>query len=382
MKNSLTGWTIAHFAVDMSCLYIAFRGVGTIYIALDWTIYMHREAVAILLYNILAFGLQSVIGALVDRFPKLQKIVGIEGTDLMLIPLIMIWIWRTEVISWAALIIAGILNACFHVGGGVDVIRNSGGRITPSGIFVSSGALGVVTGTVLGRSGQGALLPILIVCVAIAVLYFTTDNWAKDFVACSREGRKCEITAPLKEYVHFDLLKRNAVPALAVACMFFAVLIRSYGGFIWPFGFDRTGYLILLVPCASCLGKALGGIAADRFGALETAVVSLLISAILFFTGDGSWVIMGISLLLFNMAMPITLAGLVNAMPEDPGFAFGLSTLALLLGYILLYVIDTGNIDLRYLTLILILVAAVLIAAVLRGKSKDTSGGKKNEIDQ
>ncbi len=92
--------------------------------------------------------------------------------------------------------------------------------------------------------------------------------------------------------------------------------------------------------------------------------------------------IMGISLLLFNMAMPITLAGLVNAMPEDLGFAFGLSTLALLLGYILLYVIDTGSIDLRYLTLILILVAAVLIAAVLRGKGKETLGGKKNEIDQ
>ena len=69
-------------------------------------------------------------------------------------------------------------------------------------------------------------------------------------------------------------------------------------------------------------------------------------------------------------------------MPENPGFAFGLSTLALLLGYIMLYMIDPGRIDMRYLTLILILVAAVLIAAVLRGKSKESSGGKKNEIDQ
>ena len=372
MKNSLTGWTIAHFAVDMSCLYIAFRGVGTIYAALDWTGFYQREAVAFLLYNILAFGLQAVIGAMADRWPKLQKIVGIEGADLMLIPLILIWIWRTEFVSWLALIIAGVLNSCFHVGGGIDVLRRSEGRVTPSGIFVSSGALGVVTGTVLGRSGQGALLPILILLVAIIMLYLTTDNWAKDVIADSKAGiRGWNVREPQENYVRFDLLRRSVAPGLAIACMFFAVLIRSYGGFIWPMGFEKTGYLILLVPVASCLGKALGGVFADWFGALETAAVSLMLSAVLFFTGDGSWVLMGIAMMLFNMAMPITLTGLVAAMPENPGFAFGLSTLALLLGYILLYVIDPGRIDMRYLTLILILAAAVMIAAVLRGKRKE-----------
>ena len=365
------GWTIAHFAVDMSCLYILFRGVGTIYAALSWTGYLRREAAAFLLYNILAFGLQVVIGALADRYPKLRKIIGIEGTDLMLIPLILIWIWQTEVVSWVALIMAGLLNACFHVGGGIDVIRNSEGRITPSGIFVSSGALGVVTGTVLGRSGQGALLPILIVVVAIVMLYFTTDNWAKDIVSRTKEGKSgWTISEPSKTYAHFDMLKGSVAPALAVLFLFLAVFIRSYGGFVWPFGFERTGYLILLVPVASCLGKALGGAFADRFGALETAVVSLMLSAVLFFAGSGHWFIMGISLMFFNMAMPITLTGLACAMPDNPGFAFGLSTLALLLGYLMLFMIDTSAIDLRHMTLILILIAAVLIAAVLKGSRK------------
>lgn len=371
MKNRLAGWTIAHFAVDFSCVYIMYRGVGTIYLALDWTGWMMRGTFAFLLYNILAFGLQSVFGALADRFPKLQKIIGIEGVDLMLIPLILIWIWRTEVICWVAFIMAAILNACFHVGGGIDVLKNSEGRITSSGIFVSSGALGVVSGMVLGQSGQGSLLPILVVAVAIFMLYFTTDNWAKDLVTSAKDGRSAmKILEPAKDYVYFDLLKGQVGAGVAVACMFIAVLIRSYGGFIWPFGFEKTGYLILLVPCASCLGKATGGILADRFGALETAVVSLMLSAVLFFAGNGSWVIMGFAVMFFNMAMPITLTGLVAAMPEDPGFAFGLSTLALLMGYLMLYVIDLGRIDVRYLTLILILAAAVLIAAVLKGSKR------------
>ena len=379
MRNSLTGWTIAHFAVDMSCLYILYRGVWTLYVGVSWTGYMEREALAFLLYNILAFGLQAPIGALADRFPKIRKVIGIEGVDLMLIPLILIWIWQTEIIAWAAMIIASLLNACFHVGGGIDVIRNSGGKITPQGIFVSSGALGVVTGTVLGMSGGGALLPIMIVLVAIIMVYLTTDNWAKDIVARSKGLRGGDmIETPAKNYVHFRLTREGTGAMACVACLFLAVLIRSYGGFIWPLGFEKTGYLILLVPCMSCLGKALGGVFADHFGALETAVISLMLSAVLLYTGSGSWMVMGLSIMLFNMAMPITLAGLVSAMPEDPGFAFGLSTLALLVGYLLVFVIDIERIDLKILTLILILSAAVLIGAALKGRAKDSKRRRPN----
>ena len=324
MKNRLAGWTIAHFAVDFSCLYILYRGVGTIYMARDWTFWMEREITAFILYNILAFGLQALFGALADRFPKVQKIIGIEGVDLMLIPLILIWIWRTEVICWVAMILAGILNACFHVGGGIDVLKNSKGRITPSGIFVSSGALGVVGGMVLGMSGRGAFLPMVIVLVAIFMLYFTTDNWAKDLIRSAKDNRSAmKISEPAKDYVHFDLIKGQVGAGLAIACLFLAVLIRSYGGFIWPLGFEKTGYLILLVPCASCLGKAAGGILADRFGALETAVVSLMLAAVLFFAGNGSWLIMGLAVMFFNMAMPITLVrSEISDTDTDPGRCF------------------------------------------------------------
>ncbi len=371
MKNSLASWTIAHFAVDLSCFYILYRGVEQLYVAVDWT-YLHEFlAIAILLYNILAFGLQVVFGALLDRFPKLEKILGIEGLELMLIPLIMIWINQGVVISWITMIIAAVLNAAFHVGAGVSVLRRSAGKIAPSGIFVSSGALGVIAGTIYGNSGNGAWFPIFIVIIALIMVYFTTDNWAQDMVLYYKRGEKGEkLVTPVREYMRFDLLRPGVSVVLATCCLSAAVFIRSYAGFIWPLGFEKMGMLILLPAVASCLGKALGGIIADRIGAVETTSLSLVLSMLLFMIGSGSWIMMGLAIILFNMAMPITLCGLVAALPENVGFAFGLSTLALLLGYVLNALVILDKVDPVYLVALLSVLAAVLIYASLKMKKR------------
>lgn len=368
MKNSLVSWTIAHFAVDMSCFYVLYRGVEHLYSALSWTHWQETLAIAIIIYNVLAFGLQIVLGALSDRFPKLEKILGLEGLDCMLVPLAIIWISQGPVASWVSLVIAGILNAAFHVGGGVDVIRKSAGNIAPSGIFVSSGALGVITGTIYGASGHGALLPVFIVLIALIMVFITTDNWAQDMILYyDREKKGDKIQSPIREYIRFDMLRTGT--AIAVICLFFAIFIRSFAGFIWPLGFEKTGMLILVPSVASCLGKALGGIIADKLGAMETAILSLMLSIMFFFFANGSWVMMGLSIMLFNMAMPITLCGLVSAMPDNVGFAFGLSTLALLLGY-LAYSTMLINSGALYNIIILGPLAAVLIAVALRRKKR------------
>ena len=368
MKNGIASWTIAHFAVDMSCFYILYRGVEHLYVALSWNNWQEMLAIAIMVYNILAFGLQVIFGSLTDRYPKLEKIIGIEGLDCMLVPLIIIWISQGAAASWISMITAAVLNAAFHVGGSVNVIRKSAGRIAPSGIFVSTGALGVITGTIYGASGHGALLPVFIVLVAVIMVFMTTDNWAQDVIMYHRRGEKGEkIVSPVREYVQFDLLKAGSLTA--VICLSCAIFIRSFAGFIWPLGFEKTGFLVLIPAVSGCLGKALGGIIADRLGAVETAVMSLMLSMILFFFGGGSWVMMGLAILLFNMAMPVTLCGLVAAMPENVGFAFGLSTLALLLGY-LAYSAEIITSGALYNVIVLGPLAAVLIAVSIKRKYK------------
>ena len=54
MKNSLASWTIAHFAVDMSCFYILYRGVEQLYVALSWSHWQEVLGWAILLSTLLS----------------------------------------------------------------------------------------------------------------------------------------------------------------------------------------------------------------------------------------------------------------------------------------------------------------------------------------
>ena len=347
MKNRLASWTWAHFAVDMSCFYILYRGVETVYRADLTTI-----GIAIMLYNCIAFGLQMVFGSIADRYPKIEKAIGVVGLAFMPIPLAIIWISQGTTASWIALTLCALLNAAFHVGGGMDVLKKSNGRIAPSGIFVSSGALGLILGTLYGQTGHGALLPMSIVIMATILLYLSV--------------RKPSDENPS---VPFTMLTKHNVGVIA-AFLFIAVFIRSYAGIIWPIGFEKTGLLILLPAVSSCLGKALGGIVADRMGARETAIVSLALSIVLLFLSHGSWVVTGVSILLFNMAMPITLCGLASAMPNHLGFAFGLSTFALLLGFIT-FTFGIININPNYIITLLGIIAILLIALSLRShKSK------------
>ena len=353
MKTKLASWTLAHFAVDMSCFYILYRGVETVYRTNQPD--LMSIGIAIMVYNCIAFGLQMVFGSLADRHPRVEKAIGTVGLTFLLFPLVIIWISQSETASWIALILCALLNAAFHVGGGMDVLKKSDGKIAPSGIFVSSGALGVILGTLYGKTGNGALLPVAVVVVASILRCFTAKKQPKNDPSNSKP---------------FAMLTRFGVGFITLS-LFIAVFIRSYAGIIWPVSFEKTGLLILVPAVSSCLGKALGGIVADKLGAVETAVVSLALSIVLMFLSNGSWVVTGTSILLFNMAMPITLCGLATAMPKHQGFAFGLSTFALLLGYIV-YTFGITNNKPHIIITILGIMAIILIALSLKKKSKTT----------
>ena len=353
MKTNLASWTLAHFAVDMSSFYILYKGMETVCHANEETLWFF--GVAIMVYNCIAFGLQMVFGSLADKHPCVEKTIGAVGLAFMLIPLVITWISQGETASWIALILCALLNAAFHVGGGMDVLKTSNGKIAPSGIFVSSGALGVITGTLLGKAGFHAWLPVAIVAMTTVILYL--------------DSHSNKVHHPVRHQSDFMPLRYGV--GLSVAFLFIAVFIRSYAGIVWPLGFDKTGWLVMLPAVASFLGKALGGIVADRLGAMETAVVSLALSIGLFVIGASSWWVRGLAILLFNMAMPITLCGLAAAMPNHLGFAFGLSTFALLLGYLAYKAVAVTHPNAIVITLGIIAIA--LIALTIKRKTNKNS---------
>ena len=88
-----------------------------------------------------------------------------------------------------------------------------------------------------------------------------------------------------------------------------------------------------LLPAACAFaGKAAGGILADRLGARNVGVIALLASLPCLALGYAVPAVAMAGLALFNMTMPVTLCALASRLPDSTGFAFGLSTLALLIG--------------------------------------------------
>lgn len=286
-------YSVLHFLVDFLCAFGMFRfftgGADA--------------AVNILVYNFCAFALQMPMGAAMDcfgekksRMPALCASAGVVLTVLGM---------------FTHPAILGLGNAAFHVGGGIDVIREDqrsgkSGRLL--GIFVAPGALGLFLGGQL--SGDISIwLPVLFALLGIGALF--------RFPAP-------EIPSPPKE------IPGSVLPCL---CCFVVVILRSYIGLSVAFSW-KTGFLPgLIAVCAVVLGKIAGGFAAARCGSRRTAVITLLLASLCYLWGDVP--VAGLlALFFFNMTMPLTLYQLWLRWPGLPGTAFGVLTFGLFLGFL------------------------------------------------
>lgn len=362
--NLVAFWTLLHFTVDFGCFILLYG------ILLPTCRDLQELGVGFLLYNVIAFGLQPFIGYYCDKHPTIRRTVGIAGCAIVALTVgcsgFVMEIFQTFVVeegvircvSWISMMVAAVGNAAFHVGGGTDVLVESRGKIAPNGIFVSAGALGVALGTKLG--GQNIFVIYALVAAVVVVIAVLHRQMAR----CSNIAAR----------VDFPIINSLSLP-LAIFLLFFAVAVRAFVGAVAPIDWERTGLLVLLPSCAACIGKALGGIVGDRFGAGRTGVLSLLLSIPLLCWGRANPISSLTGVLLFNMAMPLTLCALAGTMPENPGFAFGLTTLALLLGSAVTFFLAVPEGILIPLMALLILAAAVSVGVTIKMKK----GKNKNE---
>ena len=363
-KGRLGLWTAAHFAVDFGCFLVLFGALRPV--CMGGRGGLEVLTVGFLIYNIIAFGLQPVIGMLCDEKESWRKWSGWKGITAVnagcWAAILSIqsagWSLGPEepvrtVLAWFAMIICALGNAAFHVGAGRDVLIHSVGRMKDNGIFVSSGALGVGLGTFLGSTnGIPALLggAILLNILALILIKSMTGKTDDDHVPAAGEIQASSFH------------QAKDMPFLtAVILLFLVVVLRAFAGSSIPLEWERIGLLVLLPSAASCLGKALGGMAGDRFGACRTGVGSLLLSIPLIVFGAANPLLSLAGILLFNMTMPVTLCALVSLMPKNPGFAFGLTTLALLLGTMVTFFWVVPADFAKPVTAVLILLSAVCI---------------------
>jgi len=312
----------------------------------------------ILTYNTIAFGLQPIFGYIADTYKNIP--IAAIGCMLLIIGLLFIKY------PWAALSIMGIGNACFHVGGGIDSLKYSNGKMARSGIFVSSGALGVSLGGLAGKSTMIPLyLPVvlLILCL-IAISIFSSPDSDKQYKAPD-----FKISNPIHSF------------GMIIALCFFSIVIRSYAGSIIPMDWKTTMFLSVLPSIGACVGKASGGILADRLGARNVGVFSLLASVPCLVFGHGLPWICFIGILLFNMSMSITLCTIASLLPSNPGLAFGITTLALLCGSVpmFFFTVPGASIVIAVLT---ILSSILLYHAVINHKEKENEKNIQNYEQQ
>lgn len=259
----------------------------------------------ILLYDVLAFSTQPVFGLVADTFklPVYSAVLGIllvAGSTLLL------------PFPFPAAIMAGIGNALFHVGGGVVSLNLAPGKAALPGIYVAPGALGLMVGTLIGKGGDFIAWPFILLLVVSAI-----------FILRVPAPEPITPRKPPQSLGWFETV---------ILLLLVSVAIRSMVGASLVLPWKSDPALLVTLTLAVVLGKALGGILGDRFGWAAVAVTGLIVSAPLlaFFAHLPSLAILGT--FLFNLSMPITLICLAEMLPGKNGFAFGLTTLALIIG--------------------------------------------------
>jgi len=293
-KKLLSLYSFAHFWVDLSCALLVFRRLsgGTDF------------ALCLLLYNFCAFALQMPFGLLADRLDRNSTAAAL-GCGLVELAYLLPG-------AVPAAVTAGVGNALFHLGGGIDVLNHSRDRAWALGVFVSPGALGLYLGTLWGKGDAPGVWAAPAILLVLAL-------WL-----CG-QGPAPSGNAPL------DLSAPHGYGVLLP--LFLVVTLRSYMGMNQVFAWKGQGQWALLLTLALVLGKTAGGFALDRWGAQKASAGSLGLAAVLYLASalplPGT-----LAVFLFNMTMPVTLWAAARAVPGAKGFTFGLLTFALFLGFL------------------------------------------------
>lgn len=299
---NLLVYGLLHFLIDGICVIVILN------ILWNYDIETERIINYAILYNALAFGLQAIVG-LVSDYLRTPRIIALLGCILVAVSLLIF-----NYFPILTVILAGIGNALFHVGGGSISLNLTPKRTIAPGIFVAPGAVGIFLGILIARSGEIPISEMMILLVGFCLLIFVIKkpeiNYNKDEIKATK-------------FKSFEL------PILLI---FSSIAIRSLIGFLIVFPWKTDINLLILLTLAILLGKGIGGIIADRFGWIRTVTFTLILSIPLLIFGLSNPILGIIGIFLFNITMPVTLVALSNILPGRPGFSFGLTCLALIIG--------------------------------------------------
>ena len=271
----------------------------------------------VIAYNAMAFALQLPIGIAMDEFPRLNRGCFFMGTGLTFAAALA---GAFGVGGWGVLAMACVGNALFHLTAGKHVLETHGGRAGPIGLFISTGALGLMAGQVWAAKAATMCLAVfaggLAVCVVVAA--------AK---ARARDGR-INASAQDKDSA------LSAISMLALFGLFVLIAWRSWAGlFAGGRSADGCALMMLAGAAVTFAGKVAGGYLAERVGRWKVTAFSVAGSAALAFFCEPSWLVAWLVLLFVaQLATGPVLSLVYDKTERRGGTAFGLNCLGLFTG--------------------------------------------------
>lgn len=293
-KGLLFKQTLGHFCVDATCALVVVSTTKNVPSALLF----------FALYNFLAFCLQPLAGFLLDKIKKLQPKTYIIGSFILLL-----LGFVSSLNIWVKVILVGVGNCLFHTGAGTIILTSSKNKMAPLGIFVSSGAVGLLLGTLFAHNFACHL----VLGFSLLVLILLNLDIPE----------KVKLNAPKTIYFKTAFL----------LCL--CIAIRSFMGFAPLTNFEKTPLTLWLITMGVFWGKSFGGILCDKWGIEKVVCISTAFVMALFLFSFQNPYLWTLVQMIVNLSMPVTLYLMYKSMPRYPAFSFGLAASFLVVGLLL-----------------------------------------------
>ena len=305
----LSSRSFSHMVIDFCCAASIFSVWNLNLLPTESFVYW------VLIYNILAFGLQLFLWIFADK-SEYSKSISYIGC-------VLVWIWVCifSIYPILSMIFLWIWNACFHIWWWILTLALNPWKAKEPWIFVAPWAIWLAVWTILWKSWNFYCREWL---VLLWIWLVTMARSSKDFLPYQR----------IKESIKKENLKKDfrKLPLLIIISLFtISIIIRSFVWFLINYSRKVWIPIVLWFTFVIALWKAFGGIIADKYWWLKIWVASLLLSLPFLLLWEMYPICWFIGIFLFNITMSIALVWMVKALPNKPGFLFWLLCMWLLI---------------------------------------------------
>ncbi len=302
-KKKMLPWAyfFIHALMEVVCFAVLYDRFG-----------LGVSIIVALVYDYFAFATQGLVGQLNSRFRKVD--IGTIGVILMTIAIFMTGT-NHVVLALSGIAVLGLGNAFLHEAGAIATTVCSEGKLFPSALFVGGGSFGLIIGQFLGAAGIDRMVLLTIMIVIEILVLATNKMWL-------HEG----------EIPKFSIVKDEYSDWLIIIVAFGVTAIRSFIGYAIPISWKKEVWQTFLLFFIMGLGKAVGGYLVDRFGARKVGVWASLLCIPFLLIGNQIMVISIMGIFMFSLIMSIGFGMLLSVIRNNPGLAFGVMTLGLLIG--------------------------------------------------